>query len=398
MTDALMRQLDVLAERTANSIIHQNASCKAHERVIVYTDGFDDGLRSVVGGEDICAIQSLYGFIVNMDELSNRVNGFKIDATKRHGSEPPEEVWRSTFGSRAIEVLSDGDLLWKLRQGKEISANDLEAAKKIVRECAVESANVVVALSWFSTTHTNYRLLATAMGTRFISIPMLSVESMRGAMQADLQILKYHTAGISEILRRARKMLVMCGLGTSLEVGVPDGKRILVDDGDFTVDGACGNLPAGEVYFAPVAGSTRGTVAITNAPGYENVDLTIAEVEDGLITRFIKQTMYSDKLESLFFQDFNMRNVGELGIGTNHMARSMRSVTEREKIVGTAHFALGDNYDFGGGVKAIEHLDHVIGGGTVRIFTEDGNVFDLIRDGKLQIPLVKPSKREKSVG
>jgi leucyl aminopeptidase (aminopeptidase T) len=53
-------------------------------------------------------------------------------------------------------------------------------------------------------------------------------------------------------------------------------------------------------------------------------------------------------------------NVAELGIGLNEKAVITGNVLEDEKVLGTAHIALGTNITFGGVVKAPCHMDGVM--------------------------------------
>ena len=54
------------------------------------------------------------------------------------------------------------------------------------------------------------------------------------------------------------------------------------------------------------------------------------------------------------------RTIGELGIGTNPLARLTGVILEDEKIYGTVHIALGSNDTFGGTVAAGIHVDGII--------------------------------------
>jgi len=44
------------------------------------------------------------------------------------------------------------------------------------------------------------------------------------------------------------------------------GRRALADTGDLKRPGSFGNLPAGEVYFAPLEGTAEGTLVLEWAP------------------------------------------------------------------------------------------------------------------------------------
>jgi leucyl aminopeptidase (aminopeptidase T) len=49
------------------------------------------------------------------------------------------------------------------------------------------------------------------------------------------------------------------------------------------------------------------------------------------------------------------RNLAEMGIGTNPNARQPDNILEAEKILGTAHVAIGDNIHMGGRVESDLH-------------------------------------------
>lgn len=54
------------------------------------------------------------------------------------------------------------------------------------------------------------------------------------------------------------------------------------------------------------------------------------------------------------------RNIAELGIGLNPLARLTGNVLEDEKVRGTVHIALGDNSTFGGQIETPSHLDGIL--------------------------------------
>ncbi len=54
------------------------------------------------------------------------------------------------------------------------------------------------------------------------------------------------------------------------------------------------------------------------------------------------------------------RNIAEIGIGTNDKAKLSGLILEDEKVLGTAHIALGNNLSMGGNVSVGIHLDGVI--------------------------------------
>jgi leucyl aminopeptidase (aminopeptidase T) len=72
--------------------------------------------------------------------------------------------------------------------------------------------------------------------------------------------------------------------------------------------------------------------------------------------------------------------IAELGIGTNDCARLMGNPMTDEKVLGTAHIAVGDNVHIplGGKNEADIHIDGIFGDPTIVI---DGNT--IMRKGKL---------------
>jgi len=100
----------------------------------------------------------------------------------------------------------------------------------------------------------------------------------------------------------------------------------------------------------------------------------------GILTRPIKLTIRdgfvekieggeeAKKLEGILSKyGKEARNIAEFGIGTNPKAKISGNILEDEKVFGTIHIALGNNYDFGGKVKAPIHLDGIIKEPTVLI-------------------------------
>ena len=150
------------------------------------------------------------------------------------------------------------------------------------------------------------------------------------------------------------------------------GRKWVGDSGIYTKKGAFGNLPAGEVFIAPLEGTTKGTLFVDGS-----VDLRKAgKPSKPLIMRFSKGMLVglsggseARHLASLL-KDDRYRNVAELGIGTNGRARITGNVLEDEKVLGTIHAALGNNIHFGGKVDVPFHIDSIITKPTIRAGNE----------------------------
>ena len=148
---------------------------------------------------------------------------------------------------------------------------------------------------------------------------------------------------------------------------------LLFKPGDF------GNLPAGEVYVAPVEGSAEGKLVFDGSiasVGLLRKPVTVA-VKNGYATQ-ITGGREATKFDGLLgaVQKKEAYNIAELGVGCNPKGRLIGIILEDEKIYGTVHVALGDNSTFGGSVQAGIHLDGIMLKPTVflddRIVIKDG--------------------------
>lgn len=106
------------------------------------------------------------------------------------------------------------------------------------------------------------------------------------------------------------------------------------------------NIPDGEVYTAPVAGSINGVISY-NTPSvyggekYENIKLIF---KNGRIKESYGNK--PDKIKAIFDTDECARGVGEFAIGVNpFITKPMGDILFDEKIAGSIHFTPGSCYD-----------------------------------------------------
>ncbi len=251
-----------------------------------------------------------------------------------------------------------------------------EEPPKIV-ERAMCAADVVLAPTTYSLTHSQARLRATRAGARIATMPMITESMMRGgAMLADYKKVSALTMKVAERLNRASFVEIETRAGTKLRLNV-SGRKAHPDTGIYTNPGDFGNLPAGEAFVAPVEGSGDGVVVVDGsmedvlrAP----VKITVRKGRAIKITGKPARRLHK-RLGAVGPKGYNL---AEFGIGTNYAARLIGNVLEDEKVLGTCHIALGDNSTFGGRVKAGIHLDGIILRPTIKF---DGKI--VMRDGKL---------------
>ncbi len=135
--------------------------------------------------------------------------------------------------------------------------------------------------------------------------------------------------------------------------------------------GTGGNIPCGEVYIPPYGKKrVNGKIVIDSSLSFKGGSSLLKSpvtlvVEEGKIVE-IKGGKDADTLrltldwaEAKAKHPWGVRRIGEFGIGLNPKAKSVGATVIDEKVLGTAHFAIGSNYWFGGTIYAIIHLDQI---------------------------------------
>jgi len=307
----------------------------------------------------------------------------EFPATPASGAEPPESLWRATFGDQAVDALAAAGLLVRLLE-KAASQEDLAQASGIMRAHRRELADIIIAMSNNSTSHTRYRALACAAGARFASLPHFDPEMFHSSMTVDWSALADRTARLVAAVNRAEWIRVTTPNGTDMQI-CKQGRQAGGDDGLLTAPGSFGNLPAGEAYFAPLEGKSHGTMVVEWGPTRKLDEALRLTVEQGVVVSMQGNDQHRLKLEAKFAENSNCRNIAELGIGTNDKASRPDNVLEAEKILGTIHFALGDNSGFGGNVSAPFHEDYVFYQPTLTAIMADGSEQLIIDAGRLLV-------------
>ncbi|MGE5485470.1 MAG: aminopeptidase [Ignavibacteriales bacterium] len=246
---------------------------------------------------------------------------------------------------------------------------------------AMRYAAVCLLVTSKSLSHTRARKAACEGGSRIASLPGITVEMAERALIADYDAIKEFTLKASRKIEGSRRVTLTSAAGTHLTLSI-EGRPVMPDTGIYDAPGAFGNLPAGEVFVAPVEGTANGVLVVDGSmAGIGLVDAPVrVEIEDGVAKSFTGGES-AKRLESMILAaGHDARNVAELGIGTNGNARLSGNILEDEKVLGTVHVALGANAGFGGKVQVASHLDGIVLSPTLTI---DGST--IMRDGHLLI-------------
>ncbi len=231
----------------------------------------------------------------------------------------------------------------------------------------MRQADVVIAITNYSLSHTSARAEATKAGVRIASMPDFLARMFHpgGPMSVDYHQVAADTERLAELITEAQSATVRSPAGTDIRFSLA-GRSGGVDTGLCTAKGTWSNLPAGEAYAAPVEGTAQGVIVVQEG-WYPNLseDMKL-QVEQGLVIRIegggkvgenFKELLQLESEEEMYVA---RRNLAELGIGTNPNAKQPDNVLEAEKIKGTVHLAIGDSSHMGGKVVADLHEDFVI--------------------------------------
>ncbi|MGB8217690.1 MAG: aminopeptidase [Candidatus Methanoperedens sp.] len=241
-------------------------------------------------------------------------------------------------------------MLPRTRHGEELPTVIAEAMK---------SADVVIAPTTFSLTHTQAKINACKKGARVASMPGITENMMNsGGMTADYNKVNEIAVGLYNRLENVKNIRVVTDSGTDITFDLEECKWYM-DTGLCHEKGCHTNLPAGELYIAPkdangvfvVDGSMSGIGLLDSTLEFTVRNRYVTDIK-GKRAEKLKVTL--DKVGE------KARNIAEFGIGINPEARLIGNVLEDEKVGGTVHIALGDNSTFGGDVIAGIHLDGII--------------------------------------
>ncbi len=367
---------------TIRSIYTTNLGVKAGEKVLVFTD-----LPSVTETEDdadSCRREGLRYISLLTAEVgrsfTKKIIYREYPALGNHGTEPPEELWETAFGRKIVVTLRKKGLLEPLLK-KELPDSGFKDVEKVLLNSTLDTVGAVIALSNYSTSHTRFRdLLTRICGCRYASMPLFDVSMLEGSMHVDWKALAKRTNALARIVNQAIRVEIQTPNGTRLKL-LKEGRKALSDTGILTRKGSFGNLPAGEVFLAPLEGTAEGRLVLQWAPTRELKSPVTLVVRKGEVTEVAGEEPFADILRAKIGEREGNRNIAELGIGTNPRAERPDNILESEKILGTIHVALGDNSSFGGRVKTAFHQDFVFFKPTVTVFLADGKGIRILEKG-----------------
>ncbi len=366
---------------TLKKLFTVNLGVKKNERVLVFTDrpASEESLEPV-DRKRRREIQEVAAMVATDGKDYCQTIFHCYPETKRHGVEPPQPVWELAFGRPLVERLVDRGLMRKILD-KRLTSDEVTMVRKIIAEHSESAVNAVVGLAWHSTSHTLFRKLLTEVcGCRYASMPEFEKPMLTGAMAVDYGDLTACSTKIADWLKTAERLRITAPNGTDLTV-VRGERPVACDVGALETAGSFSNLPAGEVYFAPLEGKSEGKLVFEIAEARELDGPVAIYFQKGLVEKVSGNDPYAEYLENLFRENPACRNMAELGIGTNREAKNPLNILEAEKVWGTIHVALGDNIGFGGQTAAPFHQDYVVTSPTMTLIGSDKKEQTVLKDG-----------------
>ena len=243
---------------------------------------------------------------------------------------------------------------------------------------AMAAADVVLAPTVQSLSHTAARKRASEAGARIATLPGVTEEMLARVMSADMDELRRRGREVADRLDAASEAVLTCPNGSDLHLDLR-GRDAIPDAGELGERGAFGNLPCGEGFIAPAGG--WGTLVVDGSmAGVGRVGEPVELVVEGGHLTSARGGEGMAFMELLTAHGEDGTNLAELGIGTNEKAVVTGNILEDEKILGTAHVAFGASAAIGGTVQVPVHLDVVVIKPTVEL---DGEA--LVREGELLV-------------
>lgn len=229
---------------------------------------------------------------------------------------------------------------------------------------ALKAADVVFGLARQNIAHTQARRDAQAEGVKVMVLPESDSEDffLAAGWEADFEALRPEIDALAAALTEAETARVWSEEGTDITMSVA-GRRGRSLNGFVNAE----DISAGyclEASLAPVEGTAEGTIVVNaSIPGVTLIEKEPVRIrfEKGLAVSIeggAEATKFRDLLKS--FDDPNVYNLGELGVGMNPNCTLDGTMLSDESVYGGFQLALGTSAYIGGTCKAAAHYDTVV--------------------------------------
>lgn len=294
--------------------------------------------------------------MADLRAVARQVLSENMDAAAGESLVVVTDTDKRKIGRALFEAGVDLDLETGILETPPMERSGMEPPAFVA--AAMREADIVVAPTSASLTHTRAREAATERGARVATMPGITERMFgEGAITADYEEVERLTAELADRLTAADVARIETG-EESLTMSLA-GRKGIPSDGLIREPGESGNLPSGEGYIAPVEDTAEGAIAFDGGlVGVGTLDEpVVVRIESGSVASV--EGPSADQFLEATEGDDCARRVGELGLGTNPAAEIIGTVLEDEKVYGTCHVAFGDNHGFGGTIECDSHVDGI---------------------------------------
>ena len=197
-----------------------------------------------------------------------------------------------------------------------------EEPPKLVAE-TMKKYDVALLITTMSLSHTNARKAACKKGVRMASMPGITADMMKRCIPVDYNKITKINKKILRLAKKNTKVRITTKLGTDISLIVKNIRGDTVgDNGIYKKQGEFGNLPAGEVCWAPKEGKTNGVFVVDASMFDEKMKTPITiKVKNGYAYEITGGAQAKKLLKMIKPLGKSAFNIAELGIGTNPRAK-----------------------------------------------------------------------------
>lgn len=243
----------------------------------------------------------------------------------------------------------------------------------------LKQMSAILALTSNSLVHSNAFKHVCHNGSRVICLNPLTENVLARTLNADFDFIDKKSRRLADLFSIGKKIQLTTGAGTNLLIPIARHHGI-ANTGIVSEPGSLCVLPSGEARITPDRRETKGVLVVDGSiPSIGILEEPIVmHIQKGYAYQITggKQVAILRNILKPFGR--SSRNIAEFGIGTNNRAILTGQSIEDEKVLGTAHIALGSPDYEGGSLKRNLHLDVILKNPTVSIdghpVVENGNL------------------------
>ncbi|MDZ7263718.1 MAG: aminopeptidase [candidate division KSB1 bacterium] len=284
-----------------------------------------------------------------------------------------------TLGQRIFKTFPRIKAEVALLEIQPLHANRTEPPAAILN--LLKQMSAIVAFTSTSLLHTNALKHLCHNGARVLCLEPMSEDALMRAINTDYQFIEIKSRRLADLFSIGHKIQVLTAAGTDLTIPIAR-HRGMANTGVVHEPGSFSLLPAGEAAITPDLHGAEGVIVVDGS--IPAVGLLQNSIELKVKEGYAYQITGGHEVEKLrkILKPFGKlgRNIAEFGIGTNPHAMLTGQSIEDEKVLGTAHFALGHHAYEGGRLKGKLHLDLILKTPTITI---DGRI--IMEAGRLLI-------------